>query len=219
MLELAAGSGRVAIGLARKGHRVTGLELSEGMLARARGRSAHLLPAVRERLTWVQGDMSEFDLDTQFGLVFVGYNSFWLLRTEALQQKCLECAKRHVAPGGAIVLDLFPPTVDDYADEDGITQYVAMAYKGQALVRVKDYSWNARTRLGLSDVRYYGEKHTGSARRLLAQFRYALRLAPPERVDALIQRSGLDVAERYGSYDKGPLEATSARAIYVCRPA
>lgn len=216
-LELAAGSGRIAIGLARKGHQITGLELSEGMLERARGRTARLRPEVRDRLTWVQGDMSDFDLGRQFGLVFVAYNSFWLLRTEAVQQKCLECALRHVVPGGAIALDLFPPLPDDYVGEEGITQYVAMAYKGQTLVRVKDYAWNARTRLGLSDVRYYGEKRTGSARRLLAQFRYALRLAPPERVRALLARSGLELVETYGTYERDPLEPTSPRAIYVCR--
>jgi SAM-dependent methyltransferase len=218
-LELAAGSGRIAIGLARKGHHVTGLELSEGMLDRARSRTARLKPEVAERLTWVQGDMTSFDLGRQFGLVFVAYNSFWLLRTEALQQKCLECARKHVAPGGTLALDLFPPLPDDYIGEEGITQYVAMAYKGQALVRVKDYSWNPRTRLGLSDVRYYGEKRTSSPRRLLAQFRYALRLVPPERVEALLARAGLEVTETFGTYEREPLTPTSPRAIYVCRVA
>ena len=216
-LELAAGSGRIAVGLARKGHEVTGLELSEGMLDRARGRTARLSPEARERLTWVQGDMTQFDLARRFGVVFVAYNSFWLLRTEALQEKCLACAKRHVAPGGALVLDLFPPLRDDYVGEEGITQYVAMAYKGQALVRVKNYTWNARTRLGTSDVRYYGEKKTSSPRRLLAQFRYALRLVPLERVHALLARCGLEVLETYGTYEREPLEPTSPRAIFVCR--
>ena len=216
-LELAAGSGRVAIGLARKGHHITGLELSEGMLERARGRTARLKPEVQERLTWVQGDMTEFDLGCQYGVVFVAYNSFWLLRTEALQEKCLASARRHSAPGGRLVLDLFPPLPDDYVAEEGITQYVAMAYKGQALVRVKDYTWNARTRLGTSDVRYYGEKKTSSPRRLLAQFRYALRLVPLERVRALLARCGFEVEAEYGTYEKGPLEPTSPRAIFVCR--
>jgi SAM-dependent methyltransferase len=216
---LAAGSGRLALGLARKGHHITGLELSEGMLERARGRAARLKPEVRERLTWVQGDMTAFELNEQFGVVFVAYNSFWLLRTEALQEQCLACARRHIAPGGRLVLDLFPPLADDYAGEEGITQYVAMAYKGQALVRVKDYTWNARTRLGTSDVRYYGEKRTGSPRRLLAQFRYALRLVPLERVRALLARCGFEILEEYGTYEKGPVEPMSPRAIFVCKAA
>jgi SAM-dependent methyltransferase len=216
-LELAAGSGRVAIGLARKGHQVTGLELSEGMLERARGRTARLKPEVQERLTWVQGDMTDFGLGKQYGVVFVAYNSFWLLRTEALQEKCLANARRHVAPGGRLVLDLFPPLPDDYVGEEGITQYVAMAYKGQALIRVKDYTWNARTRLGTSDVRYYGEKRTTSPRRLLAQFRYSLRLVPLARVRALLTRCGFEVEAEYGTYEKEPLEPASPRAIFVCR--
>src|SRR5262245_54547448 len=53
LLELAAGSGRVAIALARKGYHVTGVELSAGMLERARKRTSRMRPEVRERLTWV----------------------------------------------------------------------------------------------------------------------------------------------------------------------
>src|ERR671922_1138435 len=109
-LELASGSGRVAMALARKGHHVTGLELSERMLARARARTARLPDAVRARLRWIQGDMAAFELPGQrFTLVFVAYNSFWLLTDPARQAACLRCAARHLAVGGRLALDLFPP--------------------------------------------------------------------------------------------------------------
>jgi ubiquinone/menaquinone biosynthesis C-methylase UbiE len=217
VLELATGSGRIAIGLARKGHDVTGLELSNGMIARAEGRAARLPPDVQGRLRFVLGDMSDFTLpDRSFGLIFVAYNSFWLLQTPARQARCLECVQAHLAPGGRFVLDVFPPNEDDYTGETGITQYLSMAYRGQTVVRVKDYAWDARRRLGVSDVRYYGGRRGDARRRLIAEFRYALRLAPPAAVRALLTRAGFAVRETYGSYDKEPLGAESPRAIFVC---
>ena len=216
-LELAAGSGRVAIALARKGIRVTGLELSEGMLERARARTARLAPAVQERLTWVQGDMSDFSLPGQrAGLVFVAFNSFWLLTSVAAQRACLACAVQHLAPGGALVLDLFPPNQDDLSDERGITQFLPAARRGRALMRVKDYHYNAATAVATSDVRYYGMApyHSGPAE-VLATFRYCLRPESPEGVRALLAEAGYTVTAEYGTYTRDPLGPDTPRAIYV----
>ena len=220
VLELAAGSGRVAIALARKGFHVTGLELSEGMLARARRRTAHLPPEVRARLTWTQGDMARFDLPgRRFGLVFVAFNSFWLLTDPAAQRACLACVARHLAPGGRLALDLFPPNNDDYGDETGITQYLPMQRRGEGLLRVKDYRYDPAQRLAISDVRYYGSRPAGEPRtHLVAQFRYVLRLDEPEAVRALLEGAGCDVIATYGTYDRQPLAPDSPRAIFVARP-
>ncbi len=219
-LELAAGSGRIAIALARKGNDVVGLELSPGMIERAEGRAARLPEDARARVRFVRGDMTRFALPGErFGLIFVAYNSFWLLATPAQQARCLECVRAHLAPEGRFVLDVFPPTEDDYTGETGITQYLSMAYRGQTVVRVKDYAWDAGRRLGVSDVRYYGERRGEGRRRLITEFRYALRLAPPAAVKTLLTRTGFDVVETYGDYDKSPLESDSPRAIFVTQAA
>ena len=217
VLELAAGSGRVAIALARKGCRVTGLELSEGMLERARSRTAHLLPEVAARLTWVRGDMAAFDLPSgRFGLVFVAFNSFWLLTSRAAQRGCLDRVARHLAPGGRLVLDLFPPNADDYGDEAGITQFLPSRRRGEVLLRVKDYRYDAPERLAVSDVRYYaGEGGEDRRARLLARFRYCLRLAEPGDVGALLADAGYRVVATYGTYDGEALGPDTPRAIFV----
>ena len=219
VLELAAGTGRVAIALARKGFRVTGLELSEGMLARARRRTAHLTPEVQARLEWVQGDMADFDLPgRRFGLIFVAFNSFWLLTDPAAQRDCLACAARRLAPGGQLVLDVFPPNEVDYGDEDGILQFVPLPRRGQELLRVKDYRYDAARHLAISDVRYYGFRSAGEPEtHLVAQFRYCLRLDEPPAVHALLAAAGYDVVATHGTYDRQPLEPDSPRAIFVAR--
>jgi SAM-dependent methyltransferase len=219
VLELAAGSGRIAVALARKGHRVTGLELSAGMLERARARTERLPPPVAARLTWVQGDMTDFDLPGRtFPLIFVAYNSFWLLDTEAAQAACLRAVARHVAPGGRFVLDVFPPTADDRLDDLGLVQELPLARHERRILRVKDYVYDAGRGVATSDVRYYAGGGPSTAPvTLLARFRYPLRLAPPDAVVALLEREGFAVEETYGSYRRGPLLADSPRAIFVSR--
>jgi SAM-dependent methyltransferase len=216
VLELAAGSGRIALALAKKGHTVTGLELSEGMLERARGRTSKLAPALQERMRWVQADMSTFSFPGErFGLIFVAFNSFWLLPDERTQAACLARIREHLAPGGRLVLDLFPPVDDDFQDEAGITQHVAIEMRGRAVVRVKDYRWDAENRRGISDVRYYGGRPGGRVK-VVASFQYGLRIVPVEEVRTLLAKSGFEILEEYGSYEREPMDAKSARAIFVC---
>jgi SAM-dependent methyltransferase len=221
VLELAAGSGRVAIALARKGHRVTGLELSAGMLQRATARTDRLPPETASRLEWVQGDMSAFDLPgRRFGLIFVAYNSFWLLDGDAAQAACLAAAARHLAPDGRLVLDLFPPNADDRRDDAGLVQELPMSRHGRILLRVKDYTYEPQTAVATSDVRYFSASAPPPAPAdLIARFRYRLRLADPEAVRAMLEGAGFAVEDVYGDYKRGPLLPESPRAIFVCRRA
>jgi SAM-dependent methyltransferase len=219
VLELAAGSGRVAIALARKGHRVTGLELAAGMLSRARQRTQHLPPEVAARLHWVRGDMTSFELPgRRFGLVFVAFNSFWLLQTPEAQAACLRAAARHLAPGGRLALDLFPPNEQDYEDETGIAERLRLPYRGRRVLRLKDYHYDPARRIATSDVRYYtaGQDDFTPAT-LLTTFRYRLRLAPPEEVQALLRATGYTVEATYGDYRREALTPDSPRAIFIAR--
>jgi len=59
ILELAVGSGRIAVPLAEDGHRLVGVDIDPAMLDRARARLAAAAPKVRERVELVEGDMTE----------------------------------------------------------------------------------------------------------------------------------------------------------------
>jgi SAM-dependent methyltransferase len=112
VLELGVGTARVAIALAEAGYNVTGLDLSPAMLERAGQKVAGLPPAVAERLAFVQGDMSDFDLGRLFPLILVPFRAFQHLVEPALQRRALTCMRRHLAPGGHLVIDLFDPRLE-----------------------------------------------------------------------------------------------------------
>ena len=116
LLELGCGTGRVLIPLARAGFEMTGLDLSPQMLEVCRAKLADEPEDVRRRVTLVTGDMTSFELDGRFAAIFCAFNSFHHLRTIEQQMGCLERCRRHLLPGGVLVLDLFNP---DPAPPDG----------------------------------------------------------------------------------------------------
>ena len=101
MLEVACGTGRVAIRLAQDGVNVVGLDISPAMLAVARQKSAAL-----ENIRWVQGDMRSFELGEQFELVIIPGHAFQNLNIPQDQIACLGCIKRHLSPAGTLVVHL-----------------------------------------------------------------------------------------------------------------
>ena len=112
VLELACGTGRIALPLAKAGLHVTGVDRSEAMLAIARSKLAALPASMQERLTLVNQDMSALDLGQRFGFVFVPFRSFQHLLTIDLQRKSLEAVRRHLEPTGRLALHLFDPRLD-----------------------------------------------------------------------------------------------------------
>jgi ubiquinone/menaquinone biosynthesis C-methylase UbiE len=121
VLEVACGTGRIALPLAQAGLTVAGVDRSEAMLAIAGGKLATLPAAVQERLTLLNQDMSELNLDRRFGLVFVPARSFQHLLTIDLQKRSLEAFRRHLEPTGQLVLHLFDPRLDFLIDESATT--------------------------------------------------------------------------------------------------
>ena len=99
VLELACGTGRVAIQLARGGVSVVGLDLSPHMLEIAQRKSKEL-----DNLRWVKGNMQSFQLNEMFGLIIVTGDAFQHMITPEEQVACLECIKRHLRPGAQLVI-------------------------------------------------------------------------------------------------------------------
>lgn len=140
VLEVACGTGRIALPLAERGFEVTGVDVSAGMLAIAQHKRAVLPAAARDRLTLIDQDMCELNLGRRFGLAFMAFRSFQALLTVDLQRKALAAIRRHVAPEGRLALHLFDPRLDLLVDEntrhptlDGIDPTTQRRYVGEIL--------------------------------------------------------------------------------------
>jgi SAM-dependent methyltransferase len=109
ILELAVGTGRILLPLAAAGHEVVGLDRSPAMLAMAKARFA-ARPELQAQL--VEGDMRRFDLNRSFALIIIAARSFQHLVEPADQRAALSCVRRHLQPGGHLILDLFDPNFE-----------------------------------------------------------------------------------------------------------
>lgn len=109
VLELGCGTGRVAIPLAEAGFEVVGLDLSAPMLAIADAKRRSLPSDVRRRVRFVEADMRDFRLRRRFGLAFAAFRAFQHLLEPADQRAALAAVRRHLRPGGLLVLDVFDP--------------------------------------------------------------------------------------------------------------
>ena len=123
ILELAAGSGRIAVALAAAGHEVVGVDLDPAMLGRARAAWDRARGRTGRRrigsLELVEADLLEVELGTRFGLVVLALNSLLLLGTAERQQAALATMARHLRPDGRAVVDVWLPGPDDLALYDG----------------------------------------------------------------------------------------------------
>ncbi|HET8657685.1 MAG TPA: class I SAM-dependent methyltransferase [Micromonosporaceae bacterium] len=102
-LELAIGTGRVAIPLAARGVPVTGIELSPAMINQLRTKVDEATIPV------VNGDMASAVAPGRYTLVYIVYNTISNLLTQAEQVACFRNAARHLVPGGRFVIELWVP--------------------------------------------------------------------------------------------------------------
>lgn len=99
ILDLGCGTGELAVGLAKLGAEVTGVEPAEAMLDIARGRDGGGL------VTWVQGDARNVRLERKFDLVILTGHSFQVFLTAADQLKLLASIAAHLALNGRFIFD------------------------------------------------------------------------------------------------------------------
>lgn len=112
ILDVGCGTGRVTIPQAEDGFEVVGIDLSKAMLRRAEARRAVLDAGVAARLSFVQADMTDFDLGRSFALIVVPFRVFQFLLDPGAQRAALAAFRRHLAPEGELVVDLFDPRLD-----------------------------------------------------------------------------------------------------------
>jgi len=98
-LELAIGTGRIALPLARRGVEVHGIELSQAMVARLRAKPGG------EDIPVAIGDMATTTMDGTFSLAYLVFNTIMNLTSQDAQVACFRNAARHLEPGGCFVIE------------------------------------------------------------------------------------------------------------------
>lgn len=106
ILELGAGTGRVALGLAERGFTVTGLDIAPAMLALAKEKRAKLPAGVAQRVKFVRADMTTFDLGRTFDIVICTFYALAHVPVGAAWEKVFKATAKHLVPGGVAAFHL-----------------------------------------------------------------------------------------------------------------
>ena len=210
VLDLACGSGRLTIPLARSGLQVTGGDLSAKMLERAR-RSAEALTV---ELDLVQLDMRHFDLNGRtFDTIIVAMNSILHLHSLDDLSGFFRSVARHLSPKGRLVFDAFFPNVAMLSGDPDKRQLVGViVHDTQGKIIVEEtLRYDPLTQISHVDW-YWSTPEKKDFWKTPLQMRNIF----PQEMPLLIASGGLRLVERFGDFDRSPLVPGSVRQVCVC---
>lgn len=218
ILELAVGSGRLAVPLAEAGHLVTGVDLDPAMLDRARTRAQASVPEAADRLTLVEADLVGLQLPSagEFSLAFIALNSLLVLPTRATQRAALRTLAGHLRPGGVAVVDVWIPDAEDLARFDGriSLEWPRLDPETGAIVTKAGSAQHDAASATVTLTTIFEEGGQGApARRWVRRDR--LRLVSADELRSFAEDAGLTVELLSGDYGLGPMGPGSERAILI----
>lgn len=218
ILEIAAGSGRVAVPLAEAGYEVTAVDISPAMLARAKRAAAEA--GTGARLEWIVADLIGLRLPggDKFRLAILALNSILLLDTRDVQAAALETMARHLLPGGIAVVDVWLPSADELARYDGRIglEYVRKDPESGLLVTKTAAAQHEQATGHVVLTAIYEEGEQGGAvRRWVREDR--LRLLNADELRAMAESAGLEIEVVGGNYALDPIRPHDDRAILIAR--
>ncbi len=202
-LELAVGTGRVAIPLALRGIAVTGVDLSGEMLSQLASKPDGGLVSA------ILGDMVEVPVNGVFSLVFIAFNSIFAISSQERQIECFRNVAAHLEPGGHFVLECFVPDMKRFDKNHRHESELGVSSDGGV---------QSETSTHYPHFQKVESEHTwsypdGSARTLPVSIRYAW----PAELDLMAQLAGLALEERFEWYDRTSFSADSGRHVSLYR--
>ncbi len=220
VLELAVGSGRLAIPLAMAGHRVVGVDHDGAMLERAWARWDLVRgPIERERLSLHEGDFTAFRTSERFTMVFIAVNTFLLAEDDQARVALLRAMREQLRPGGIAVVEFSTPGDDELADFDGRLQVEWLRHEpesGDLVAKLVSARHDAEaSSVTLCQVFEWTPAHGGPLARVTRTD--TLHLVSATHLADLALGSGYDSVDLWGDHLSIPYSSGSHRAILVAR--
>jgi ubiquinone/menaquinone biosynthesis C-methylase UbiE len=216
ILELACGTGRVLLPLAREGYHITGIDVSPAMLDVARYKVEE--EGLTDRVALVEQDMRELDLSGRFELAIVAVNSFMHLLSTEDQLAALTRIRNHLHPGGLLLLDLFNPDLSRLLDFRGQVALDKVSVEPETGHRIMRFSTET-VDLAQQTIRatYIVDRLDSEGRIQRTVFPFSMRYLFRYELELLLRHAGFEVEAIYGSYELDDFCSDSEKMIAVAR--
>lgn len=210
VLEVACGTGLVAIPIADQGLTVTGVDLSRPMLNHARVKADHKQLPIR----WIEAEAQQLNLGSRYQFIYMTGNAFQAFLRREDQASVLASIKRHLAPHGVFAFETRNPSGHDlslrleeaydqkYTSAEGHHITVTFTQIYDPLTQVMHWKMYRRWH---SD----GQDH-------LKETRIACRFTHPQELATLLHDNGFQIMRQYGNWNKEALTNDSPVIITIC---
>jgi SAM-dependent methyltransferase len=198
VLELAIGTGRIAIPLVARGVDVTGIDISDEMVARLRAKPGG------ERIPVVMGDFADVAVDGSFRLVYLVFNTLFGLLDQDEQVRCFANVAAHLEPEGHFVLEAFVPDLGRFDRRQRVS---ANSIEVDRVAIEVSLHRPDQQRVDSQLIHF-----TEAGVKLLP---VAIRYAWPSEIDLMARLAGLRLESRFGGWDRQPFTGESVSHISI----
>ncbi|MGI8825249.1 MAG: class I SAM-dependent DNA methyltransferase [Chloroflexota bacterium] len=198
-LELAIGTGRIALPLAARGVHVDGIDISPAMVARLRAKPGG------GQISVTMGDFADVPVSGTYRLIFVVFNTLFNLLTQHDQVRCFENVAAHLTADGSFVVEAFVPAYLTRLRDD---QYVDAEAVGVDEVRLD---------VGRHDavMQRLEESHVHLSREGVRLYPTVTRYAWPSELDLMARIAGLRLKDRWAGWNREPFNSASSMHVSV----
>jgi len=200
VLELAIGTGRVALPLKARGNDVSGIDISPEMVAKLRAKPGG------DAIPVAMGDFADVKVDGQFSLVYLIANTIFGLTTQADQVRCFANVASHLEPGGRFVIEVFVPDLGRF--DRGQRVQVHHLESDTVTLDVSEHD------LATQQIKDQWLELSPNGVKLRPVF---LRYAWPAELDLMAQLAGMTLEQRWGGWMREPFTSESSRHVSVYR--
>lgn len=198
VLELAIGTGRVALPLAARGLSVHGIEASAAMVAKLRQKpGGNAIPVAI-------GDMADVRVEGAFDLIYLVFNTIFNLTTQEAQVQCFHNAARHLSAEGLFVIETVVPDLSGFVDGQRMKGSWARMDSARFEVAIHDPV--------VQTVEFQRIVISEGGIQMVPHF---MRYAWPSELDLMAQLAGLQRRERWAWWDRSPFTAYSKSHVTV----
>jgi SAM-dependent methyltransferase len=191
-LELAIGTGRIALPLAQRGVRVDGIDISRAMVARIGN----------DEIGMTIGDIATTRVDGTFSLVYLVFNTINNLTSQEQQVACFRNAAAHLGPGGAFVIEVGVPDLRRLPPGQAVVPFD---------VSEEHLGFDEYELVEQGMVSHHFSLVDGTWERASVPFRYVW----PSELDLMAQLAGLSLRDRWSDWDRAPFTAESRKHVSV----
>jgi predicted RNA methylase len=198
-LELAIGTGRIALPLAARGIRVDGIDISPAMVDQLQTKPGG------DKITVVIGDFANVPVPGTYRLIFVVWNTLFNLLTQEDQVKCFMNVANHLAEDGAFVIEALVPAFLYRLRNDQYVEAEAVEVNG---VRLDVLRHDAAKQM-------IEENHVSLSPAGIHLNPVVQRYAWPSELDLMARIAGLRLRNRWGGWSQEPFDSSSNMHVSV----